>query len=160
MASQSAISTKVYGLNYGKAVKGLDKESGIKLSEEVANLLKTDGSKAYAAADFVLDASLPSSLTYTFTYAKGVNPANDKGGDKVYTNTISLKTLNQLAKAEKEVASLRKAILEGEKQISGSKAENKKGGGGGKKKVVYNFVPSKKTTKNQPDDNQPAIESA
>ena len=64
MATKSAKSTRDYGLWYGISVGGLDKDSGIKLSEEIANLLETDGSKCYEAADFILDNSLPKQAVF------------------------------------------------------------------------------------------------
>jgi len=139
MATKSAKSTRDYGLWYGVSVGGLDKDSGIKLSEEIANLLETDGSKCYEAADFILDNNLPKQAVFAVKYGKGVNPKADGGGDKVFAITTTGATLNGVAEHVKFIGDFRKN--QPAKQVAGSKAVAKRGGGGGIKRV-FNFNPS------------------
>jgi len=152
MATKSAKSTRDYGLWYGISVGGLDKDSGIKLSEEIANLLETDGSKCYEAADFILDNSLLKQAVFNVRYGKGVNPQVDNGGDKVFCFTTTGATLNGVAEHVKFIGDFRKN--QPAKQIAGSKAVAKRGGGGGIKRV-FNFNPAKKVPVNVPAIPQP-----
>lgn len=139
MATKTAKSTREYGLWYGVSVAGLDKESGVKLSEEIANLLETDGSKCYEAANFLLDAKLPKLAVFNVRYGKGVNAKADNGGDKIFAFTTTGATLNEVAEHAKFIGDFRRD--QPAKQIAGSKAIAKRGGGGGLKRV-FNFIPS------------------